>query len=79
MNDITNKVRILISRHLEVSEDRITPTADFVRDLGADSLDSVEFLMAIEEAFGIEIPDDAAEQLHNLTDVVQFLSPKLKD
>ncbi|OGP13394.1 MAG: acyl carrier protein, partial [Deltaproteobacteria bacterium GWA2_54_12] len=60
---VDNKVKKIIIEQLDVTEDEVTPTASFVDDLGADSLDTVEMVMAFEEEFGIEIPDEDAEKI----------------
>ena len=60
MSDIADRVKKIVVEHLGVEEDKVTETASFIDDLGADSLDTVELVMAFEEEFGIEIPDDAA-------------------
>ena len=62
-----------IREHLGVDEDKVTETASFIDDLGADSLDTVELVMAFEEEFGIEIPDDAAETIQTFGDAVKFI------
>ena len=72
-----NKVKEVIIDKLGVEEDMIKTEAHFVNDLGADSLDVVELVMAIEEAFNIEIPDDAAEKISNLQQAVDFISAKV--
>ena len=61
MSDIADRVKKIVVEHLGVEEDKVTEGASFIDDLGADSLDTVELVMAFEEEFGIEIPDDAAE------------------
>ena len=61
MSDTTDRVKKIVVAHLGVEEDKVSEGASFIDDLGADSLDSVELVMAFEEEFGIEIPDDAAE------------------
>jgi len=62
MSDIAGRVKKIVVEHLSVDEDKVTENASFIDDLGADSLDTVELVMAFEEEFGIEIPDDAAER-----------------
>jgi acyl carrier protein len=71
------KVKQIIAEKLGVSEDKITPTASFVDDLGADSLDQVELIMAFEDGFDIEIPDEDAEKLRTVKDALDYLSKKL--
>ena len=73
MNDMEGKLRAIIAEQLSVSEDKITPDARFIDDLGADSLDTVELVMAIEEAFEVDIPDDAAERMHTFQDVIHYI------
>ena len=63
MSDVAEKVKAIVVEHLGVEADKVTDTASFIDDLGADSLDNVELVMAFEEEFGVEIPDDAAEKL----------------
>jgi acyl carrier protein len=65
---VDNKVKKIIIEQLDVTEDEVTPTASFVDDLGADSLDTVEMVMAFEEEFGIEIPDEDAEKIKTVQD-----------
>lgn len=68
------KVRQMIALCLGVEEDKITQDADFINDLGADSLDSVELIMAFEEELNVEIPDDEAENLTSLAKVMEYLA-----
>ena len=70
---VADKVKSIIVEQLGVDEEEVTPDASFVDDLGADSLDTVELVMAFEEEFGCEIPDDAAEQIQTVGDAVKFL------
>jgi acyl carrier protein len=63
MSDIADRVKKIVVEHLGVEADKVTESASFIDDLGADSLDTVELVMAFEEEFGIEIPDDAAETI----------------
>ena len=74
MSDVAERVKAIIVEHLGADEDKVTDTASFIDDLGADSLDTVELVMAFEEAFGCEIPDDAAEKILTVKDAVDFLS-----
>ena len=69
MSDISDRVKKIVVEHLGVDEDN----ASFIDDLGADSLDTVELVMAFEEEFGIEIPDDAAENIQSFGDAVKFI------
>ena len=70
---VADKVKSIIVEQLGVDEEEVTPDASFVDDLGADSLDTVELVMAFEEEFGIEIPDDAAESIVTVGDAVKFI------
>ena len=70
---VADQVKKIIVEQLGVDEDEVTPDASFVDDLGADSLDTVELVMAFEEEFGVEIPDDAAETIVTVGDAVKFL------
>ena len=74
MSDVEARVRKIVAEHLDVEETKITPDASFVDDLGADSLDQVELVMAFEEEFGCEIPDEAAEKIVKLSDAVKFIT-----
>ena len=74
MSDVREKVKKIIVDHLGVDADKVTDEASFIDDLGADSLDTVELVMAFEEEFGCEIPDDAAEKIVTLKDAVTYLS-----
>ena len=73
MSEIGNKIKQIVVEHLGVEESKVTPEASFIDDLGADSLDTVELVMAFEEEFGVEIPDDAAETIQTVGDAVKFL------
>lgn len=70
---IEEKVRDIIVEQLGVSADQVTPEAKFIEDLGADSLDTVELVMALEEEFGQEIPDEEAEKLQSVGDVIKYI------
>ncbi|MDO4410874.1 MAG: acyl carrier protein [Akkermansia sp.] len=72
-NSIEEKVREIIVDQLGVEADKVTTDAKFIEDLGADSLDTVELVMAFEESFGIEVPDTEAEKLQSVADVVAFI------
>ena len=74
---VTEKINDIIAEQLGVKKDEIKSESSFVDDLGADSLDTVELVMAIEEAFNIEIPDETAEQISNLQQAVDFISKKV--
>jgi len=73
---VENKVRKIIIEQLDVTEDEVTTTASFVDDLGADSLDTVEMVMAFEEEFGIEIPDEDAEKIKTVQDATEYIKKK---
>ena len=70
---IETKVKSIIADQLGVGEDEIKPEASFIEDLGADSLDIVELVMAFEEEFGVEIPDDAAEKITTVHDAIDYI------
>ena len=78
MPAIEGKVKQIIIDQLGVEESEVTPNASFVDDLGADSLDRVELIMAIEEAFDLEIPDDQAEQIKTVQDAVDYIEKNSK-
>jgi len=78
MSDIAERVKKIVVEHLGVEEAKAVPTASFIDDLGADSLDTVELVMAFEEEFNIEIPDDAAEKILTLQDAVNFIQSNAK-
>jgi len=73
---VEEKVKEIISKQLGVSPGEITPETSFVEDLGADSLDTVELVMAFEEAFGIEIPDEDAEKIVKVKDAFEYINKK---
>jgi acyl carrier protein len=73
MNDVAERVKKIIVEHLGVEESKVVENASFIDDLGADSLDTVELVMAFEEEFGIEIPDDAAEKIGSVKDAVDYI------
>ena len=74
MSEVREKVKKIIVDHLGIDAAKVTDEASFIDDLGADSLDTVELVMAFEEEFGCEIPDDAAEKIVTLKDAVTYLS-----
>jgi acyl carrier protein len=78
MTDIGERVKKIVVEHLGVEPDKVTDSASFIDDLGADSLDTVELVMAFEEEFGCEIPDDAAETILTVGDAVKFLEKSAK-
>jgi len=73
MSDTADRVKKIVVEHLGVEEDKVSEGASFIDDLGADSLDTVELVMAFEEEFGIEIPDDAAEKIVTVKDAITFI------
>jgi len=74
MSDIEARIIKVICEQLDVEASKVTTSADFIEDLGADSLDTVELVMAFEEAFDVEIPDDMAEKIKTVNDVVALVS-----
>ena len=75
---IDQRVKDIIVEQLGVKPDQVTPEAKFIEDLGADSLDTVELIMALEEEFGIEVPDEQAEKLLNFGDVIKYIEEHQK-
>jgi acyl carrier protein len=73
MSDVAERVKKIVVEHLNVDAEKVNDNASFIEDLGADSLDTVELVMAFEEEFGIEIPDDAAESIVTVGDAVKFI------
>ncbi|AFX98876.1 acylcarrier protein [Candidatus Endolissoclinum faulkneri L2] len=73
MIDVSERVKKIVVEHLGVDETKVTEDASFIDDLGADSLDTVELVMAFEEEFSCEIPDDAAEKILNVKDAIDFI------
>tara|TARA_E500000178_G_scaffold69987_1_gene67653 strand:- start:166 stop:402 length:237 start_codon:yes stop_codon:yes gene_type:complete len=73
MSDIAERVKKIVIEHLGVEEDKVVDSASFVDDLGADSLDTVELVMAFEEEFSIEIPDDVAEKITTIKDAIKHI------
>ncbi|MFK7866487.1 MAG: acyl carrier protein [Alphaproteobacteria bacterium] len=71
--EVTEKVKSIVIEHLGVDEDKVTEGASFIDDLDADSLDTVELVMAFEEAFSCDIPDDAAEKINTVKDAIDFI------
>ena len=74
MSDVAERVKKIVVEHLGVEPEKVVDGANFIEDLGADSLDTVELVMAFDEEFGVEIPDDAAETIVTVGDAVKFLS-----
>lgn len=73
MSDTAERVQKIVVEHLGVEADKVTQDANFIDDLGADSLDIVELVMAFEEEFGVEIPDDAAEKISTVKDAITYI------
>ena len=76
MSDIAERVKKIVVEHLGVDAAKVTDNASFIDDLGADSLDTVELVMAFEEEFSVEIPDDAAEKIATVKDAVDYITQK---
>jgi len=74
MSEVAVRVKKIVAEHLGVEEEKVTENASFIDDLGADSLDTVELVMAFEEEFGCEIPDDSAEKILSVKDAIDFIS-----
>jgi len=77
MSDIEARIIKVICEQLDVEASKVTTSADFIEDLGADSLDTVELVMAFEEEFDVDIPDDMAEKIKTVNDVVALVSTKV--
>jgi len=73
MSSVADKVKEIVVQQLGVAEDQVVPEAKFIEDLGADSLDQVELVMALEEEFGADIPDEEAEKLTTVGDAVKYI------
>ena len=78
MSDVAEKVKTIVVEHLGVEADKVSDTASFIDDLGADSLDTVELVMAFEEEFGIDIPDEDAEKMSSVGDAIKYLEENSK-
>ena len=78
MSDTFNKVRAIIAERLSIDESKITESSSFIEDLGADSLDTVELIMQLEEAFNIQIPDEDAEKISTVGDAVKYIEERIK-
>lgn len=77
MTDITERLKTLVADHMEIDPDKLVPTASFIADLGADSLDVLEMVMALEHAFEIEISDADVETMRTLADAEQYIRDRL--
>ena len=77
MSDVIERVKKIVVERLEVDVEKVNEKASFIDDLGADSLDLVELVMAFEEEFGIEIPDDVQEQIASVGDAVRFIKERV--
>jgi acyl carrier protein len=77
MSDVIERVKKIVVERLEVDAEKVVESASFIDDLGADSLDLVELVMAFEEEFGIEIPDDVQEQIGTVGDAVKFIKERV--
>jgi len=73
MSEIGERVKKIVVEHLGVEPEKVVDNASFIDDLGADSLDTVELVMAFEEAFGVEIPEDAAEKIATVKDAINYI------
>jgi len=73
MSSVADKVKEIVVQQLGVAEDQVVPEAKFIEDLGADSLDQVELVMALEEEFGADIPDEEAEKLTTVADAIRYI------
>ena len=78
MSDIADRVRKIVVEHLNVDAEKVVDKASFIDDLGADSLDQVELVMAFEEEFSVEVPDEDAEKLQTVGDVIRYIEERAK-
>lgn len=78
MSDISERVKEIIAKHLGIEPGKVTEDGNFIDDLGADSFDTVELALTFEDEFGCEIPDDAAESMFTVGDVIKFLEANAK-
>ena len=76
---LEDKIKEIIVEQLGVAQEEVVPEASFIDDLGADSLDIVELVMALEEEWGIEIPDDDAEKIQTIQDAINYIEERVKD
>ena len=79
MSSVAEKVKKIVVEQLGVSEDQVTIDAKFIEDLGADSLDQVELVMALEEEFGSDIPDEDAEKMTTVSEAIKYIESKSKE
>ena len=79
MSTVAEKVKEIVVKQLDVAEDQVTPEAKFIEDLGADSLDQVELIMALDEEFGADIPDEDAEKLQTVGDAIAYVEAKSQE
>ncbi|MDD5596647.1 MAG: acyl carrier protein [Victivallaceae bacterium] len=79
MSSVAEKVKKIIAEQLGVSEDQITDDAKFIEDLGADSLDQVELIMALEEEFGADIPDEDAEKMTTVGKAIEYITSQVSE
>jgi acyl carrier protein len=79
MAEVATKVKEIIMEKLGTSEDKVTPEASFRNDLGADSLSTVELMMELEEAFGVDIEDEEAEKIETVKDAIEYIENKLAE
>ena len=77
MSDVADRVKKIVIEHLGVEESKVTENTSFIDDLGADSLDTVELVMAFEEEFGCEIPDGEAEKIQTIKDAITFIESQV--
>ena len=78
MSEVLERVKAIVIKHLECAPEKVTDKASFIDDLGADSLDNVELVMAFEEEFGIEIPDEEAEKITRVKEAVDYIESHAK-
>lgn len=78
MSEVFERVKSIVVKHLEAPAEKVTEKASFIDDLGADSLDNVELVMAFEEEFGIEIPDEEAEKIQSVRDAIAYIDEHRK-
>ena len=76
MSEVETQVKQIVVDHLGIDDSKVSPESKFIDDLGADSLDTVELVMAFEEKFGIEIPDDAAETIQTVKNAIDYIESK---